>query len=211
MSKKPFLIISRFSTISFLIFALLTPILSWAQPSHSISRSEFQNLVVVENTELLDLIYIVHQRLTYAAGFSSPINPQIVRDKDPMALSYPDGTTILSIPLLRRLNSEAELAFVLAHELAHLRLGHFKRRKLIPADELKCDSIALGYLVNAGYSASAAVSALQKFEYTEIVADRYPPSRIRIARLVSEVEQVIPINYSTSNDRKYLALVRKLR
>ena len=48
----------------------------------------------------------------------------ILQSKDPMAFSFPGGYVFVSTGMLKFLNSEDELAAVLSHELAHLRLQH---------------------------------------------------------------------------------------
>ena len=41
------------------------------------------------------------------------------------ALSLPDGSVVIAFGLLDQVQSDDELAFVLAHELGHIRLNHF--------------------------------------------------------------------------------------
>ncbi|TXH25734.1 MAG: hypothetical protein E6Q96_08765 [Cyclobacteriaceae bacterium] len=61
-------------------------------------------------------------------------NPQLQQDasvylyrsNSPNALSYGEGTILLSLSLLSRLENDAQVAFVLSHELAHYHLGHTK-------------------------------------------------------------------------------------
>lgn len=61
-------------------------------------------------------------------------NPQLKKDasvylyrsNSPNALSYGEGTILLSLSLLSRLENDAQVAFVLSHELAHYHLGHTK-------------------------------------------------------------------------------------
>lgn len=48
----------------------------------------------------------------------------ILRDPNPNALCYGEGTFIVTIGLLSRIESESQLAFTLSHELAHLELNH---------------------------------------------------------------------------------------
>lgn len=62
-------------------------------------------------------------------------NPQIPQDAKlyierspvPNATSYGEGTIIISLSLLARLENDAQLAFVLSHELAHYYKGHTKQ------------------------------------------------------------------------------------
>ena len=41
------------------------------------------------------------------------------------AYSLPDGSIVVAFGLLDQAQSDDEVAFVLAHELGHVRLGHF--------------------------------------------------------------------------------------
>ncbi|BAV09795.1 Peptidase family M48 [Filimonas lacunae] len=50
------------------------------------------------------------------------------RSAVPNAFSMGDGTIIFNVGLFTKLNSEAEVAFVLCHELAHLYLNHSNNR-----------------------------------------------------------------------------------
>ncbi len=52
------------------------------------------------------------------------INVVVLKSTDLNASIYPDGTLLLTTGLLANLNSEAELAGVLAHEIAHYMLDH---------------------------------------------------------------------------------------
>jgi predicted Zn-dependent protease len=71
--------------------------------------------------------------------------------------------------LLASLKNEAELAFILAHELAHLHLDHHEsladtslspsRRRTL---ELDADSRAVALVAAAGYDPRAAIGALHR-------------------------------------------------
>ena len=45
------------------------------------------------------------------------------------AYSLPDGSIVVAFGLLDQAQSDDEVAFVLAHELGHVRLGHFAARR----------------------------------------------------------------------------------
>ncbi|HEY1750275.1 MAG TPA: M48 family metalloprotease [Caulobacteraceae bacterium] len=70
------------------------------------------------------------------------------------AYSLPDGSIVVAFGLLDQAQSDDEVAFVLAHELGHVRLGHFAER-VAPRPKPKLAS-ALGQL----YLVSAAVHAV---------------------------------------------------
>jgi predicted Zn-dependent protease len=85
-------------------------------------------------------------------------------------MTLSDGTLVVSDRLLITLRSEAQLAFVLAHELGHLALKHHQtlgERKLSTSQrhamEEEADSFALGVIAAAGYDPRAGLSALAVF------------------------------------------------
>jgi tetratricopeptide (TPR) repeat protein len=52
---------------------------------------------------------------------------RVIRDTSPNALSFPDGGLYLTTGMLARLDNEAQLAILLAHEMAHCSQGHALR------------------------------------------------------------------------------------
>jgi Zn-dependent protease with chaperone function len=56
---------------------------------------------------------------------SHPVQVHIVGIDYYSAYSLPDGSIMVGLGLLERAQSDDEVAFVLAHELGHIRLGHF--------------------------------------------------------------------------------------
>lgn len=134
---------------------------------------------------------------------ATPIPPASVRfvliDTDAVnAYAVPGATVFLTRGLFTWLNSEAELAGVIAHELAHVAERHVAQarqaeraaadraqaRGLFQPDaateatltafsrsqELEADLVGLGYLVAAGYPGRAMADNLRQFEAVELVA-----------------------------------------
>ena len=101
------------------------------------------------------------------------------------------GRIVIGRPTIQRLGSEAELAAVLAHELAHLE-GHHADASLGPARtdaawlerrrdaEAIADERAILLLERAGYATGALASALDRV--LEGDDDEHPPRAKRIAR-----------------------------
>lgn len=101
----------------------------------------------------------------------------VLNSPEPLAFSPGGGIVLFSRGLLLNMANEAELAFVLAHELAHQTLGHTKVSKdrfdlesVLPYSlhsdeprelELQADKQALGIVAFAGYDPHYALSALQ--------------------------------------------------
>ena len=101
------------------------------------------------------------------------------------------GRIVIGRPTIQRLGSEAELAAVLAHELAHLE-GHHADASLGPARtdaawlerrrdaEAIADERAILLVERAGYATGALASALDRV--LEGDDDEHPPRAKRIAR-----------------------------
>lgn len=113
------------------------------------------------------------------------------------AYAVPGATVFLTRGLLTWLNSEAELAGVIAHELAHAAENHVTRARLAEqaaaerahaagvmgpqaaaqasvlafsrGQEIEADLAGLGYLVAAGYPGRAMADNLHQFEAVETV------------------------------------------
>ena len=92
---------------------------------------------------------------------------QILATRMPIAVSPGGGFILLSRGLLESLVSEAELAFVLSHELGHEQLGHLAMLAGQHADsaelqryELAADHYGAGLMALAGYDPRAAAAGL---------------------------------------------------
>jgi predicted Zn-dependent protease len=98
----------------------------------------------------------------------------------------------LRVGLLRALRSEAELVFVLAHELAHVALGHTAQQLAGSLDardaEIAADAAAQTTLRRLGLNAHAGVELLQRLQQLarndEAVSER--------AQLRARLEALIP-------------------
>jgi Zn-dependent protease with chaperone function len=83
--------------------------------------------------------------------------------------------------LEKLLSEDAELAFVISHELAHVILGHTKaeRKQDLEYNQLRsvmerdADALGIQLMVRAGYDPEAATTAIKKMDY----ANRGPISR----------------------------------
>lgn len=80
----------------------------------------------------------------------------------PLAASIADSDIVLSTRLIQDIQSEAELSFVLAHELAHIHLKHAEQvhERDIQEIELEADAAGLKIMALAGYDPRSAASAL---------------------------------------------------
>jgi predicted Zn-dependent protease len=97
---------------------------------------------------------------------------------EPQAEALPDGRIAVRKGLLLAVEEEAELVFVLAHEIAHRQLGHRAPRTLearLPL-ELEADAVALRTLGRLGYPPDAGSRLI-----TRIRPERIDNKRHRIA------------------------------
>lgn len=83
----------------------------------------------VRHTGLLDSVLNpqvqrVFQRIVKANPGLPPVQLLLSRNPEPNAYATGDGTVVLNVGLLPRLENESQLAFVLCHELAHTQLRH---------------------------------------------------------------------------------------
>lgn len=117
------------------------------------------------------------------------IQISILEHAFPNAYALPKSTVantppqiFISIGLLELVHDESELAFILAHEMAHLRFGHFSPHVpslILGAKQLAhialihqawehaADDEALLMLTSAGYSPQAALSLLSRLAHLD--------------------------------------------
>lgn len=103
----------------------------------------------------------------------------------------------LRLGLLRVLQDEAELAFVLAHELGHVTLDHTAQQlsgELDPvAAELAADSVAQEALARLGMSPQAGVGLLLRLRDRDAAAADRAQLRQRLDALLPKVPQICPL------------------
>lgn len=84
-----------------------------------------QQMVVVQNRELTDYVNRIGQRLVERGGLEKyPFFFKVVQEDSINAFALPGGPMYVHTGLLRAVENEAQLAGVLAHELAHVVLRH---------------------------------------------------------------------------------------
>lgn len=116
-----------------------------------------------------------------------PLKLKFVACSEPLAFSLGAGSIIFSQGLVKKLPLEAQLAFVIAHELGHEALGHHQQmtggddsdspsvraRRL----EQEADHYALKILILAGYDPQASVTtieALMNTKQSDLAHGGYP-------------------------------------
>lgn len=109
--------------------ATLQTMLALAQGESSIgnaaAKSIKQQVKLVEDAEVVDYINQLGQKLAVLAGrneFQYEFN--VILDEDLNAFALPGGKIFINAGAIAKINSEAELAGLLAHEISHAVLSH---------------------------------------------------------------------------------------
>ncbi len=102
----------------------------------------------------LEFRYVNELLAEIARGASRPFDYRayVADDYTPNAFALPGGTIVVTRGLLRTLRSEAELAAVLAHELAHVELGHCFSAVKLELLARKGEHATLGRIADLGYA-----------------------------------------------------------
>lgn len=131
----------------------------------------------LEDPELTAYVRRVGARVARAVGRRDETwRVELSDDPKPLGHALPGGTLLVSRGALAYLSSEAELAAILAHELAHAAHGHTElgksalpahatlgaaRQSALDADEERqADALAVRYVARAGYDPKAVGRAL---------------------------------------------------
>lgn len=74
-------------------------------------------------------------------------------DEAYQAQALPDNTVIVSMGLLEAAQSDSEVLFVLAHEYAHLLLGHFTKEETIAGARNATQAVSIAWQAGSAFSA----------------------------------------------------------
>lgn len=139
--------------------------------------------------------YLARITVNLAGGHPSDVPSPIVLDtRKPIAIAAEQDQYLISSGLLCELDNEGELAFIIAHELAHLQLGHLERTaentEQQLAQETAADSSAVHAVLAAGYSGTSALTALSRTYqaygyYSPVFGDDL--GRIRYTRIAAQL------------------------
>jgi hypothetical protein len=118
------------------------------------------------------------------------IKVYVVRNSSSNAIAMPDGTVLINVGLLARLENEAQLAFILGHEIAHFEKRHtvkdilkinavetqekktsyevtnFRKLRYSRDAEFEADARGVQFVTASGYDASESIKALKIIDDT---------------------------------------------
>jgi len=164
-----------------------------------------------------DYLEYLRSRLSSTLNGNQTFSLILLDTHTPLALSSSSGLTAFSKGLVLSLHSEAELAFVLAHELAHHDLSHFDRSigEHSPSArqkmEFEADSHALRIMSSAGYNPESAREVLTRTRGFYEDSQFYPAVEERIENIRLQLTQSPPRVSGTVDRRDFQKLRHILR
>lgn len=143
----------------------------------------------VENEAISTELREIFSRIQPHSSYSAPVHLKVALQADKFVFAESKGSIVLSIGFIQSCRRKAELAFVLAHELAHLELRHAYAQShyssLSGAEiemEKEADRRALELVKMAGFSSYAAHSAFLIFSPDSLmgstISSRFFPSGV---------------------------------
>lgn len=149
--------------------------LLWERSRQALEDIHEENRIFV-NPALESYLRGVLSRLTPALPESGPtLRVFVTEDIADDAAAMPDGTILVSLPLLATFDNEAQLAFVLSHEILHVTKRHsllsarydartdslVERMRFSRRREAEADRGAVEWMRQAGYDVREALPALK--------------------------------------------------
>ncbi len=144
---------------------------------HRIGLSLLLSLCIVYPSYAFDpsCLEEVKERLAIVAG-EEVRGVEVLEERYPNAWFYSDGWIVITSGMVELVERADELAFIIGHEIGHLRMGQeerfwsyggIKSRFSITGDmridrEVVADLIAVDLLLKAGYDPKAAIAILER-------------------------------------------------
>lgn len=184
------------SLLLFLLFLSSCGTYQPTQPGSTLLTSEMilQQHGSINHQEVRKYLAYLEERLSVAAPYKKRLHIEttLIDSPEPFAVSSGSGVVLISRGLFLSLQSEAELAFVLAHEYGHEYLGH----TALTADELPAynedlemaaDSFALGLIGLAGYDPRVAPYALIHHAQSSGLDEDF--TALRISKIRAQIQR----------------------
>ncbi|ELS05353.1 Peptidase family M48 [Xenococcus sp. PCC 7305] len=157
-----------------------------SEAGKSLAQAYQQNLTLVNNSQLVGYVDSVSQNLARLMGRDEfEYEFFIVEDPSPNAFALPGGKIFINTGMLQLISSEAELAGLLGHEIAHSVLSHgfqdiasnsltslipfgeFVNADLSRDQEKQADILGTRVLASSGYSADGLYNIMAKLKQLE--------------------------------------------
>jgi predicted Zn-dependent protease len=166
---------------------------------------------------LLDPVLLPYvQRVFQAIKQANPQLPAsarvvLTKNPEPNAHALGDGTVVVNVGLLPRLENESQLAFILCHELAHVQARHMERglqesltalhskemrreyRRIINEQyniSSKIKALALGFSLNASYHRRSFEKQADSLGYALLQRTPYEaPQAYRVLQLLDKIDE----------------------
>lgn len=180
------------------------------------TQSLIRRFGVVRQPEIARYLNLVAGRIDPYHNYKITVLDQIA----PMAVSPGGGHISISSGLLKQLRTEAELAFVIAHEIAHQQMHHPEQLKTVEGQlvmkdtvkefELEADRKAVILITRSGYNPEAAIQAIPRaYRHADLKSDisDYPTPAERL----SLVKRTIELNKLESTGVSYTRGFRRLQ
>ncbi len=154
-------------------------------------RDIFTNGNIYFNDPMTAYVRTIGEKLVKNSKVENKINFFVSKSTELNASSWQTGTVIINIGLLSRLENEAQLAYVLAHEIAHFQMQHpyrqyaqqIKNKEMTHGShlaknfrehfdfslkyELEADSIALAIMKEKDYEVNESIKTLNILQHKE--------------------------------------------
>jgi predicted Zn-dependent protease len=123
---------------------------------------------LVSDPVLTEYVNRVGQNLILNSNSNIPFAIRLVNSEDVNALSLPGGFVYVNTGVIAVADSEAELAAVIAHQIAHITARHgaegFTYTQAPTIQVREADTLGVQYLYKTGYDPRAAIRFLQKVQ-----------------------------------------------
>ncbi|MGZ8363839.1 MAG: M48 family metalloprotease [Caulobacteraceae bacterium] len=154
----------------------------------AINRGEFQAARLrMPETErrVAEMLARIEARWPYSKAM--PLKVQILGLKHYSAQSLPDGSVVVAFGLIDRAESDDEVAFVLAHELGHIRLGHFAKQAQLQRRRQNMNKLAQLYVTAQAVRGGVESRSLNFDNSAAAKAGRQAAATTDLIRFATEV------------------------
>ena len=128
--------------------------------SHPALGKENHNAFSLPTDPELNSLFTKVEKHYRAFGYKLASSLQISELKTVNAFAQDQKTVVVTRALLARTHDTSEIAFVIAHELAHLALKHDKNAGV--REELEADALALKVVTTMGFNPCSSSSVLER-------------------------------------------------